>query len=95
MKTIIIALILGLAVQAGAGEVMTSQGSSGSMIGEVETMTLSNTFTPVNKMMFGYDKDEGALTWEGGVFKFSGNPDASAVVFLDWLQRHYNNRKVL
>lgn len=52
---------------------------------------------PVKQMSFstGYNEEAGTLTWEGGVFKFSGDPDKSAQVFLDWLQQHYNTRQEL
>jgi hypothetical protein len=143
MKTIIIALILGLAVQAGAGEPLIEADSSTTFLGTGERYPMSSsnclwdengklmtqggencggymeygryveesctpcpdqierfswtvdstdiaTLTPIRGMGF---EDAGTLTWEGGVFKFSGNPDASAVVFLDWMQQHYNSRQ--
>ena len=54
------------------------------------------TPTTIKSISFDTGGDEySTLTWEGGVFKFSGNPDKSAQVFLDWVQQYYDNRKEL
>lgn len=83
MKTIAIILCL-LASTAWAGEEFT-----------VNSSQMANmTTTQITSMIFstGFDDEAGTLTWEGGVFKFSGNPDTSAQVLLDWLNQHYNTR---
>lgn len=46
---------------------------------------------PAPYMRFG---DVGELSWEGGVFRFKGDADKSAEIFLDFLQRHMNAIRV-
>ena len=84
MKTIIVLLILSVAVSAGAGE-------ESSYVANMDKMAITTTI-PINSPSFGNGTERGTLTWEEGVFKFSGNPDGSAQVFLDWMQHHYNDR---